>query len=63
MNNRHPAGHLPELGSRYWVQCENSWCMAVVDNVGKWKSFSNGKELPDVVNFLPFNESKELFTT
>jgi hypothetical protein len=49
---------LPETGVRYWVQCEHFGCLAVVDKNGKWKSFSNGKELPVVINFFahPLNQ-------
>jgi hypothetical protein len=53
MSDSLPTDGLPVIGNRYWVRCENSWCMAVVDKDGKWKSFSNGKELRDVVNFFP----------
>jgi hypothetical protein len=46
-----PTDQLPEIGGRYLVKCENFMCIAVFDKDGKWKSFSNGKELPDVINF------------
>ena len=45
------ANQLPQTDGRYWVQCENFRCMAIFDKDGKWKSFSNRKELPDVINF------------
>jgi hypothetical protein len=51
MNDCLSADQLPKIDGRYWVQCENFRCMAVFDKDGKWKSFSNGKELPDVINF------------
>jgi hypothetical protein len=51
MNDSLPADQLPEIGSRYLVQCENFMCMAIYDEDGKWKSLSNGKELPSVINF------------
>jgi hypothetical protein len=59
MKDCRSATQLPEAGSRYWVQCEHSWHIAVVDEDGTWKSFSNGKALPDVLNFasLPMNGS------
>jgi hypothetical protein len=52
MNECIPASQVPAQGRRYWVQCEHSWYIAVVDEVGRWKSFSNGKELPEVLNFV-----------
>jgi hypothetical protein len=32
-----------------WVQCDNSMRLAVLDKSGKWKSFSNDRELTDFV--------------
>jgi hypothetical protein len=51
MNDYLPADQLSETGGCWWVQCENSLCMAVVDKDGKWKSFSNGKEIFDVISY------------
>jgi hypothetical protein len=53
MDEGKPTDQPPEPGVRYWVQCENFRCLAVIDKDGKWKSFSNGKELPDVINYSP----------
>jgi hypothetical protein len=58
MNDCLPADRLPEAAGRWWVQCESSLCLTVADKDGKWKSFSNGKEIFDVVSFCPLHESK-----
>jgi hypothetical protein len=39
----------PEIRQAHWVQCDNSMCLAVLDKGGKWKSFSNNRELTDFV--------------
>ena len=52
MNDRPSPVQLPAIAARFWVQCENSWYVAVVDKDGKWKSFSNGRELPHVLSFV-----------
>jgi hypothetical protein len=39
----------PEIRRAQLVQCENSMCLAVLDKSGKWKSFSNNRELTDFV--------------
>jgi hypothetical protein len=44
-----PAGQSPEMRQAHWVQCDNSMCLAVLDKSGKWKSFSNDRELTDFV--------------
>jgi hypothetical protein len=36
--------HKPE-----WVQCNDVMCLAVLDKDGKWRSFSNNKELFGIV--------------
>jgi len=53
MNDPLPADQLPEIDGRYLVKCENFMCMAIFDKDGKWKSLSNGNELPAVINFCP----------
>jgi hypothetical protein len=53
MNDCLFADQLPEIGIRYWVQCEDFRCLAVINKDGQWKSFSNGRELPDVIKFFP----------
>jgi hypothetical protein len=52
MNDSPSAEQLPEVGGRYWVQCDNFMYMAVFYKDGEWKSFSNGRELPDVINYF-----------
>jgi hypothetical protein len=44
-----PAGQSPEIRQPHLVQCENSLCLAFLDKSGKWKSFSNNRELTDFV--------------
>jgi hypothetical protein len=39
----------PDIRPAHWVQCDNSMCLAVLDKSGKWKSFSNDRELTDFV--------------
>ena len=51
MNDSPSADQLPEADGRYWVECKNFRCLAIFGKDGKWKSFSNGKELPDVIHF------------
>jgi hypothetical protein len=53
MNDIIPAIPVPEAGICYWVQCEDFRCMGFLDLDGKWKSASNGRELPDVISFFP----------
>jgi hypothetical protein len=43
------AEQPPEIRRAQLVQCENSMCLAVLDKSGKWKSFSNNRELTDFV--------------
>jgi hypothetical protein len=57
MNYCLPADQLPEAVGRWWVQCKNSLCLGELDKYGKWKSFSNGKEIYDVISFCPHHES------
>jgi hypothetical protein len=57
MNDCLPADQFPEAGGRWWVQCENSLCLAVADKDGKWKSFSNGREIFDVISYCPLIKS------
>jgi len=52
MNDCHPTEEIQETHCRYWVQCENSLYMGVVDKCGKWTSFSNDKDLPRVISFV-----------
>jgi hypothetical protein len=42
-------GQPPAIRQPLWVQCEHSLCLAVLDKSGKWKSFSNDRELTDFV--------------
>jgi hypothetical protein len=44
-----PARQFPEIRKRCLVQCSNSLHLAFLDKSGKWKSFSNGRELTDFV--------------
>jgi hypothetical protein len=44
-----PAEQSPEIRQPHWVQCDHSMCLAVLDKSGKWKSFSNNRELTDFV--------------
>ena len=53
MNVTLPTELVPEKGICYWVQCEDFRCMGFLDVDGKWKSASNGRELPDVISFFP----------
>jgi hypothetical protein len=43
------AGQSADMRQAHWVQCDNSMCLAVLDKSGKWKSFSNERELTDFV--------------
>jgi hypothetical protein len=43
------AGQSPDMRQGHWVQCDNSMCLAVLDKSGRWKSFSDDKELTDFV--------------
>jgi hypothetical protein len=43
------AGQSLGIRQAHWVQCDNSMCLAVLDKSGKWKSFSNDRELTDFV--------------
>jgi hypothetical protein len=42
-------GQPPAIRQPRWVQCDHSLCLAVLDKSGKWKSFSNDRELTDFV--------------
>jgi hypothetical protein len=44
------ADQSPEMRQAHWVQCDNSMRLAILDKSGKWKSFSNNRELTDFVN-------------
>jgi hypothetical protein len=44
-----PAGQFPEIRQPHLVQCSNSLHLAFLDKSGKWKSFSNERELTDFV--------------
>jgi hypothetical protein len=39
----------PEICQPHWVQCRHSRHLAVLDKSGKWRSFSNNRELTDFV--------------
>jgi hypothetical protein len=39
----------PQVGKRYWVQCDGFRTMAVMNKDGKWLTVFNEKELPDVI--------------
>jgi hypothetical protein len=43
------TGPSPKIREAHWVQCDHSMCLAVLDKAGKWKSFSNNRELTDFV--------------
>jgi hypothetical protein len=43
-------GQPPAIRQPLWVQCDNSVRLAVMDKSGKWKSFSNDRELTDFVS-------------
>jgi hypothetical protein len=42
-----PTEQPPEIRQAHLVQCDNSMRLAVLDKSGKWKSFSNNRELTD----------------
>jgi hypothetical protein len=44
-----PAELFPEIRQPQLVQCSNSLCLAFLDKSGKWKSFSNERELTDFI--------------
>jgi hypothetical protein len=44
-----PAEQSPEIRQPHWVECDNSIRLAVLAKSGKWKSFSNDRELTDFV--------------
>jgi hypothetical protein len=46
------SSYQPVVGHRYWVQCEEFRCMAVMDHDGKWKIFHSGKPLTSEVLFF-----------
>ena len=48
-NGLTPEEQSSEMRHAHWVQCDNSMCLAVLDKSGKWKSFSNNRELTDFV--------------
>jgi len=39
-------------GQRYWVQCFDYRCLAVMDDFGRWKSFYDGADIPDFVRVV-----------
>lgn len=43
------AEPLPEKRQPRWVRGNNYMCLAVLDKYGKWRSFSNNRELMDIV--------------
>jgi hypothetical protein len=43
------AEQFPEIRQPHLVQCSSSLCLAFLDKSGKWKSFSNERELTDFV--------------
>jgi hypothetical protein len=45
-----PLGQPPLLRQPQWVQCDHSIRLAVLDECGRWKSFSNDRELTDFVS-------------
>ena len=45
-------GNLPEAGRKYWVQCKDCRCLAVVDKSGVWKSFYTGNVLADFIKVV-----------
>ena len=47
-----PAGQLPVAGQRYWIQCFDYRCLAVMDEFGRWMSFYSGEEIPDFVRVV-----------
>ena len=53
-----PATQLVESGRPYWVQCSESTCWAVLDKDGRWKDFTTGKNLPDVINVFASQPAK-----
>jgi hypothetical protein len=44
-----PWEQSPAIRQPHWVQCEHSLRLAVLDKSGKWKSFSNDRELTDFI--------------
>jgi hypothetical protein len=48
-NGTIPVEQPREMRQAHWVQCDHSMCLAVLDKAGKWKSFSNDRELTDFV--------------
>jgi len=43
------AEPLPEIRQPHWVHGDHYMCLAVRDKYGKWRSFSNNRELMDIV--------------
>ena len=50
-----PPSQLVQIGQPYWVQCTRFKCLAVVTKEGRWKVFSTGEELPDVIDVFAAN--------
>ncbi len=44
-----PTEQFPEIRQPHLVQCDNSVHLAFIDKFGKWKSFSNERELTGLV--------------
>ena len=49
MNDNLPVEQLLKTHKPEWVQCDDLMCLAVLDKDGKWRSFSDKKELTGVV--------------
>ena len=47
-----PAGQPPVAEQRYWIQCSDYRCLAVMDDFGRWKSFYGGEDIPDFVRVV-----------
>ena len=43
------AEPLPEIRQPHWIQGDSYMCLAVLDKYGKWRSFSNNRELFDII--------------
>jgi hypothetical protein len=53
LNDEPPSVKNPEINKRYWVQCDGYRCLAIMDNAGKWETFSTGKEVTGVIKVHP----------
>jgi hypothetical protein len=47
-----PTGQPPAAGRRYWIQCSDYRCLAVMDELGRWKSFYDGEDIPDFIRVV-----------